>query len=77
MTRTAGDCPAQTWERIFLARWRTFFDGQRFIAIGKLLLVGSTALPPHRAFRFYHSIVARYQRKKPNNNSRKARDVDE
>ena len=47
--------------------WRTFFDGQRFIAIGKPLLVGSTVCSaPIALLSFFVTkiIVARHQRKK-------------
>ena len=47
--------------------WRTYFDGQRFIAIGKPLLVGSTICSAPFAILSYFitkSIVARHQRKK-------------
>lgn len=47
--------------------WRTFFDGQRFIAIGKPLLIGSTVCSaPVALLSFFvtKSIVARHQRKK-------------
>lgn len=47
--------------------WRTFFDGQRFIAIGKPLLIGSSVCSaPIALLSFFvtKSIVARHQRKK-------------
>jgi Uncharacterized protein conserved in bacteria (DUF2062). len=47
--------------------WRTFFDGRRFIAIGKPLLVGSMVCSAPIALLSYFitkSIVARHQRKK-------------